>query len=143
MADPLVTKAQLEARLGAKQFERIFDDNNDGVSDKLSETQLREDASSKVRGGLPGYNPDDMTPANALISGELRRIALDACVAMCAQRRPTVLKMDWKELMDSVNSDLERIRKGQATLGANTNPGPADQSVAVASGDAGQSQYWP
>jgi phage gp36-like protein len=140
MADALVTKAQLEARLSKVTVQRIFDDNNDGVADTDPVTQLLKDASSKVRGALPGYDPDTLTAANAAISEELRRIALDAAVAMAAQRRPTIVKgIDWKEMMEQVDNDLEKVRKGQATLGANTNPTPADHSVTVVTSAVGSS----
>lgn len=142
MAAPLITKKQLENRLGREVVEKIYDDNNDGVADTDPLQQLLSDASSKVRGGLPLYNPDDLTPANALLTDELRRLALDAAFAMAAQRHSGYINRNWKELMDQVDADLERVRKGQATLGSNSNPTPADNSLSVVSGES-TSCFWP
>lgn len=143
MADPLVTRAQLETRIGAVTLQRVADDNNDSVADKVVIDQILEDASGYVRGGMPQHDPDDLTPANALITTELRRLALDVAEMMCAKRRPTILKKPWMDLKDSIDKDLDRLIKGQRSLGSKTNPVPADHSVSVASGDPGQGSYWP
>lgn len=143
MADPLVTRAQLEARIGVVMAQRIFDDNNDGVADKLVLDQLLADASGYVRGGMPQHDPADLTPANALITDELRRLALDAAEMFCAKRRPTILKKDWKDLKDAIDKDLDRLLKNQRSLGSKTNPTPADGSVSVVSGTPSAIDYWP
>ncbi len=139
----LVTKAQLESRISAATLQRLSDDNNDGVSDKSVVDQILADASDYVRGGLPQYNPDDVTPANALLTGELRRLALDAAEYLCARRRPTIYKRDWVELKKALNEDLELLRKAQRTLGSNASPTPADTSVSVVSAGPTTSQWWP
>lgn len=145
MAAPLITRKQLENRLGREVVQRIYDDNNDGVADADPINQVLSDASSKVRGGLPLYNPDDLTPANALLTDELRRLALDAAVAMTAQRHPGYTKYNWVELMEQIDADLDRIRKGQASLGSNASPTPADHSISVVSGVPNYPPYdfWP
>lgn len=137
----MITKAQLERRLSRDLVRRIYDDNNDGVGDPDPLQQLCEDASSKIRGALPAYDPDDMSPANALLTTELRRLSLDAAVAMAGQRPGSGL--DWVSLMAQVDADLDRIRKGQASLGSRANPEPADHGVAVVSGPPSGSDYWP
>jgi hypothetical protein len=137
----MVTKAQLERRLGSSVVRRLYDDNNDGAGDPDPILQLCEDGSSKIRGALPLYNPDDLSPANALLTTELRRLSLDAAAAMAAQRIGS--GMDWVSLMAQVDADLDRIRKGQASLGSNSNPAPAEHSVAVVSGEPSQGSYWP
>lgn len=122
MAEPLITKAQLIARLGQVQFGRVFDDNNDGQADKLSEEQVRKDASSKVRGAIgPTYTQAQLTAAN----DELIRITLDAAEAMSMRRRPTILKGDWTEVMAQVDKDLKAIRMTMANLGTDGAPEPA------------------
>ena len=136
----MITADDVRRRLGPDRVRRLYDDNNDGVADAAPLQQLAEDASSKVRGGLPGYDPDDLSPANALLTTELRRLALDAASAMAAQRCGS--GMEWVPMMQQVDADLDRIRKGQASLGSNANPTPADHSVAVVSG-APTSDYWP
>lgn len=145
MADPLVTRAQLEARISATMLQRIADDNNDGQGDTNVINQILADASDYVRGGMPQHDPDDLTPANALITGELRRLALDAAEMLCAKRRPTVYKRDWVELKKSVAEDLELLRKAQRSLGSNANPAPAEHTVSVASSTTtvGAADYWP
>lgn len=143
MPDPLVTKAQLEACLGAPTVERLFDHNNDSAADKPSVDQICAHASSKVRGAIPGYDPADLTPANAIISTELSRLALDAAVALTAKWFPGSSPFNWLELMGQVDKELEMVRKGQANLGSRTNPTEADQSVSVVSGAPSQADYWP
>lgn len=143
MADPLVTKEQIVACLGEDMFARLFDHNDDGASDKPSIDQICAHASSKVRGAIPGYDPADLTPANALISTELERLALDSAVALIAKWWPGSLPFTWLELMQQLDKELEMIRKGQANLGARTNPTEADHSLSVVSGGPSQSGYWP
>lgn len=143
MAAPLITKAQVEARVGATQLQRCCDDNNDGQGDKIVIDQLLDDASGYVRGGMPQHDPDDLTPANALVTGELRRLALDAAVMMLAERRPTIIKRNAEKMRENLEGELERLLKGQRSLGSKTSPTPADHSVSVVSGNSGQSDYWP
>ncbi len=144
MAAAMVTKAQLEARIGATLLQRVADDNGDGQGDNSVIAQILAEASDFVRGGIPQHDPDDLTPANALITGELRRLALDAAEYICAKRRPTILKRDWVELKKSVMDDLELLRKAQRSLGSNASPAPADHSVSVASGAPRDPyDYWP
>lgn len=142
MATPLVTRAQLEARVGATQLQRCVDDNNDGAADKVVVDQLLADASGYVRGGMPQHDPDDLTPANALVTDELRRLALDAAVLMLAERRPTIIKRNVERLREALDASLERLLKGQRSLGSKTNPTPADHSVSIVSG-APAGDYWP
>lgn len=143
MAAPLITKAQLEARVGAIQLQRCCDDNNDGSADKLTVDQLLDDASCYVRGGMPQHDPDDLTPANALVTGELRRLALNAAVLMLAERRPSIIKRNVEQMREALEAQLDRLIKGQRSLGSKTNPTPADHSVSVASGAPSQGDYWP
>lgn len=142
MAAPLITKAQLEARVGAVQLQRCCDDNNDGQGDKIVIDQLLADASGYVRGGMPQHNPDDLTPANALVTDELRRFALDAAVMMLAERRPTIIKRNADKMRENLDQGLERLIKGQRTLGSNTAPAPADQSISVVSTVPSGGSYW-
>jgi hypothetical protein len=137
----MITAAEVRHRLGPDRVRRLYDDNNDGTADKDPLQQLAEDASSKVRGGLPAYDPDDLTPANAALTTELRRLSLDAAEAMAARRPGSGI--DWVPLMQQVDLDLDRIRKNQATLGSKASPAPADTSVSVVSGSASQADYWP
>lgn len=134
MADPIVSKEQLIARLGNVQFDRVFDDNNDGVGDKLSHEQLRKDASGMVRGGIGlVFDVDLLTPD---LCDELTRVTLDVCEAMAAKRRPTILKLDWSELMRDARKSIEMLRTGIANLGIKTPPEPAaNHGVRVTSGN--------
>jgi len=134
MADPIITKAQLVARLGQTQFTRVFDDNNDGQADKLSEEQLRRDASGKVRGGIGLVF--DVTKLNADLSDELTRVTLDVAEAMATKRRPTILKGDWVELMKDARASIKDLREGIANLGITTEPEPAaNHGVRITSGN--------
>lgn len=126
MADPIITKEQAIARLGEVMFGRIFDDNNDGKADPVSESQMRADASDRVRGKLGSiYNPDLLTQATASQVGELRRITLDNFKAMCAERRPTIVKQDAEVLFLRADRDLKDLRAQLANLGTNLAPEPA------------------
>lgn len=141
MAQPaMITAEEVRRRLGTDRVRRLYDDNNDGAADVGPLQQLAEDASSKIRGGLPGYNPDDLSPANAALTTELRRLALDAAMAMAAQRSGSA--MDWVPMMQQVDADLALVRKGQASLGSNANPTPEDHAVVVVSA-APSGDYWP
>jgi hypothetical protein len=146
MADPLVTRADIEAAIGRDTVERLFDHNNDGVPDKPSLDLVCKHASSKVRGAIPAYDPADLTPANALISTELNRLAVDTAVAIIAKHWPgSAGSYNWLELMGQVDKELEMVRKGQANLGSRTNPTEEDHSVSVASNTTHTSNadYWP
>lgn len=132
MADPLITRAMLENRLGKVTVQRLTDDNNDGAVDKSVVDQLLDDATSKVRGALgPWYDSATTTAANAATATELRRIALDAAVAMAAERRPTIVKLDWIEKMKQVDRDLARIANGRANLGGPAPPAQTSQRARV------------
>jgi hypothetical protein len=126
VADPIITKEQAIAKLGQAMFTRIFDDNNDSAADKLSEEQMRADASDRVRGKLgPIYNPDLLTQLTASQVGEIRRITLDNFKAMCADRRPTIVKQDPEVLFLRADRDLKDLRSQLANLGTNLAPEPA------------------
>lgn len=140
---PIITRAQLEACLGAQTVERLFDHNVDGVPDKPSLDQICAHASSKVRGAIPAYDPNDLSPENAAIATELSRLALDAAVAMIAKWWPGSIAMNWIELMQQLDKELEMVRKGQANLGSRTNPTEADNSVSVVSNVSSAIDYWP
>lgn len=142
MADPIVTKDQLIARLGRVQFDRVFDDNNDGVGDKLSEEQLRKDASGMVRGGIGLVFDVDQLTAN--LSDELTRVTLDVCEAMATKRRPTVLHGDWTELMKDARESIKSLRMGITNLGIKDPPEPAaNQGVRLTSGNPDDPDTYP
>lgn len=134
MAEPIITKEQLVARLGQVLFERVFDDNNDGAADKLSEEQLRRDASGMVRGGIGlVFDVDQLT---AGLSDELTRVTLDVAEAMATKRRPTIMMGDWSELMKDARESIKALRNGVANLGIKSPPEPAaNQGVRMTSGN--------
>lgn len=132
MATSLITRVELENRLGRTTVQRLSDDNNDGVADKSVVDQILADASSKVRGALgPWYDSATTDSANAAVAEELRRIALDAAVAMAAERRPTIVKLDHVEKMKQVDRDLTRIQNGRSNLGADSPPLQRNQRARV------------
>jgi hypothetical protein len=134
VAAPIITRDQLVARLGRVQFDRVFDDNNDGTGDKLSEEQLRRDASGMVRGGIGlVFDTDQLTVD---VADELTRVTLDVAEAMATKRRPTVLKNDWEALMKDARESIKNLRTGISNLGIKTPPEPAaNQGGEVTSGD--------
>lgn len=132
MADPLITQAQLEARLSSDAVSRIYDDNSDGVADSEPLLQLRKDASSKVRSKLgPSVNVDNLDPAT---HDEVVRITLDVAHAMAAQRFPEVLRIDGFALMRQAEKDLSEIRTGEADLGTEDEDVDVVQYGSVVSG---------
>jgi phage gp36-like protein len=131
---PLVAKQDLERRLGADFVRRVFDQDNDGATDKPSVDALCADASSKVRGGLGlVYDLDSFDP---VVATELKRIALDAALAMLARDYPGAYQREWTSLMEQVDRDIEKVRKGIANLGTKQAPEPAaNHGGDVTSGD--------
>lgn len=137
-----VTKAHIENRLSVKRLKRICDDNSDGTADTDPVNQLRADASSKVRSYL---EPMGMMVALAamfneatgeLLSGkvvpeEIVRLTLDVVAALCAQRHPEVMRMDWRTLMEQCDKDLSRLRDGKTSLGGGTQGGDATPETAL------------
>ncbi len=142
MADQLVTRAKIEACIGAVTVQRLFDHNNDGAADKPSIDLICDQASSKVRGALPGHDPATLTAANALISTELARLALNAALAQIAIWFPGSTPFNGFELMAQTDRELEMVRRGQANLGSRSNPAEADHAVSVVSGLPG-GDFWP
>jgi hypothetical protein len=128
VADPLVTKAHIEGRVGADTLRRILDYNNDGATDPAAVLRFCEDATSKIRGALgPWYDTATSTAANADTATELRRIAIDAVLAMIARDFPNSSGWDWISRMEQVDRDLKMIRNGRADLGGGVAP-PAQRS---------------
>jgi phage gp36-like protein len=134
MADPIITKDQMVARIGQVQFDRVFDDNNDGKGDKLSWEQTLRDASGKVRGGIGLVY--DATKLTADLSDNLTCVTLDVAEAMATKRRPTILKGDWVEMMKDARASIKDLRDGIANLGITTEPEPAaNHGVRMTSGN--------
>lgn len=131
---PLVSRTNVERRLGADFVRRVFDYNADGATDPDALKELCADADSKVRGGLGlVLDVDAFDPA---IATELRRIALDAALAMMARDFPGAYPKDWVALMQQVDQDIANVRKGIANLGTKQAPEPAaNHGVRVVSGN--------
>lgn len=139
---PLVTRANVERRLGADFVRRVFDHNNDGATDPESLAELLSDASSKVRGGLGlVFDIDNFDP---VIATELRRIALEAALAMIARDHSGAYPRDWVALMAQVDQDIANVRKGIANLGTKQAPEPAaNHGVRIASGNPAAPNVYP
>lgn len=139
---PLVTKLDLERRLGASFVRRVFDQNNDGLADNPSVDELCLSASSKVRGGLGlVYDIDSFDPA---IATELKRVATDCALAMLARDYPAAYPRDWVPLMQQVDQDISNVRKGVANLGTKQAPeSAANHGVRVVSGNPASPDCFP
>lgn len=131
---PLVTRLNVERRLGAAFVRRVFDHNTDGATDGPSLDDMLADASSKIRGALGlVFDIDNFDPA---IATELRRLALEAFLAMLARDHQGAYPKDWVALMEQVDGDIEKVRKGIANLGTKQQPEPAaNHGVRIASGN--------
>lgn len=131
---PLVTAQNLRDRLGDDVVVRFFDHNSDSAADPPALASICADASSKVRGALGlVYDLDNFDPT---IATELKRLALDAAIAMTARDFPAAVARNWIELMDQVDRDLAAVRKGMANLGTKQAPEPAaNHGGDVTSGD--------
>lgn len=132
MADPLITRAQLEAKIGAATLSRLTDHNGDGVADKSTLDRVCEDATSKVRGALgPWYETVTTTAANADTATELRRIALNVALGILACDFPGRTPWDWVAIMAQADQDLKMIRNGRANLGTDGPPPQRSQRARV------------
>jgi phage gp36-like protein len=119
MADPYITRAQLENRLSKIVVQRIFDDNNDGSADANPVNQLLKDASSKLRSTLGQLENLDELTAESDTADEVTRLCLDIAQAYAAQRFPEFVRVDGFKLMKQAEADLARLRMGFTNLGTN------------------------
>lgn len=135
---PLITRAQLEARVSADLIRRLYDDDNDGAPDKETVEQLLKDASGKVAGRVAPVYPIDQLREMAAdaMPDELVRLTLDVAQALVAQRHPEYRRIDGFELMKQAERDLKDLRDGHHNLGVKGPPEPAaNQGVRFASGN--------
>lgn len=115
--EPLFTKDELELRLTKSVFRRVFNDNDTGEPDEPAELQLRQEASSKVRGALSNtYDIEALSAENVEFATELRRLGLDVGQAMCAQRSPGIVPVDGFALMKQANDELKELREAKISL---------------------------
>lgn len=129
MAFPWISQAQLEARVGTLTVQRVTDDDDDGVADSGVVDEILADACSYIGGAMgPQYDVDAIA-AMATVPREIVRLSLDIATVYAAQRYPEVVRRDWEPLLQAVERECARIRKGQANLGvAATPPEPPDQN---------------
>jgi hypothetical protein len=133
VAQPLITKKQLENRLSAIIVKRIYDDNNDGSADSDPLNQLLLDASSKFRGALGTIYDIDTFDQNTL--DEVVRISLDIAQAYAAQRHSEIVRVDGFKLMQQAEKDIEKIRAGLSNLGTKGPPEPAANQGGIVTED--------
>lgn len=143
MAEPIITKQQLEARLGASVVLRLTDHNNDGVADKTALDQICHDATVRVLRKLGPVYKTGSLPGDAL--AEVASITLDVAQAIAAQRYP-YFSFDWVEMLRQSDKDLDAIRKGLDNLGTGTSSAPepaANHGVRVVSGNPASPDCFP
>lgn len=120
--DPYFTKAELEARVGARTVQRILDDDNDGDADDDPIERIRLDATSKVDGVLRSKYRD--WPFTT-VPNEVKRLALDVGVAMLYIRHPEYARSDGIALMELADRDLKLVTIGERSTDAEGSPEPA------------------
>lgn len=137
-----LTDGAITARLGAPRLKQIFDDDNDGTPDDAVLDQLRHDAQGWVESALigPGSIYPSGIPGLAGLAGTappvLIKIGLDAVFALAAQRHPEVMRVEWKDYVEAVDKELDRIRMGKRGLGITTTPEPAANNGGKVEADA-------
>lgn len=113
--EPLITRAQLSARISPTALGRCCDDSGQGDADDDAVARALADASSKIRGKLgPTLKVDELDPA---VATEVVRIGLDIAHAYLAIRHPEVMRQDGFKMMQLADKDLCQIRIGEADLG--------------------------
>src|SRR5690606_8278675 len=120
------TPAQLEKRLGAETFQRLFDEESNGIVDTDADSAIDElikDSSAKVAATLRQHYPLDAVAENT--PREVVRLTLDVAKVYAAQRYPEVVRYDWKDLNDSVKDDLKSLALGRTRLDVVGSPEPA------------------
>jgi phage gp36-like protein len=110
---PLITKSDLEDRLTRKVLTRICDDNRDGFADRDPVARLCWDATTYVMGLIGGVFD---FPIGSPVPNELVRIALDVAEAYAAKRHPSVVRVDWKLILEQATRELKELRVGLRSL---------------------------
>lgn len=135
---PLITKAQLEARLSKRVVQRLLDDDRDGAADTNVVDRLLLDASGKFAGFAAQIYDIAAIRAMAanVLPDEVTRLTLDVAQAMAAQRHPEFVRLDGFELMKQVVAELKMLREGMTNTGVADDVAPETQDIggAVVSG---------
>lgn len=145
----LWTQAELEAELGAEVVLQLLDDDNDGVVDEEPLRRLQESSAAYVTSGIERIYPTLVGliaewQADPLLEGvppKLKQLGLDYAVATLTKRNPSYVRRDWRELMDHVDKQIERIRKtGLDSLGVSTPPEPAANQGGIIESESGSGE---
>lgn len=132
MAYQLITQAQLEARVGARDLARALDENNDGAPDPVAVTELCKSASSTVLVYL-GATMDLSAIAQAAseeTAYAVVNLTLDVATAMLSRRAPMVVRLEggWIEAMKLAQGSLKLLREAFTKLDTPGPPNPAANS---------------
>lgn len=118
-----IVGADIQNRIGAAAYLRLFDDNNDGAADADPIAQVIADAQAKVDGYLRGAYSLDEVAANP--PNQVKRLCLDVAQAYLAMRHPMAVRIDWEKLLQAAERDLKRLRTGEIRLDVVGAPEPA------------------
>lgn len=123
MALPYWLLSDLEDRLSAEVVRQVFDDDNSGVADSSAIQRLQADSDSYVEGYLRGNY--DLAAVRANPPNQVRRLSLDYAEACTARRHGEYVRRDWKGMLEQVEKELTRIRRGDIRLDVDGTPEPA------------------
>lgn len=134
MAEPLFTRAELEARVSPTVLARCLDDSGQGDADQDAFTVLRDDCTTWVRGKLgPVFQ---LATLNADTAGDVKRIAMDVARAYLCERHPEMMRQDAAKIFERCAKDIKAIRLGESSLGTEAPPEPAaNHGARVTSGN--------
>jgi hypothetical protein len=125
---PWWTLEDLQDRLSEYRVAELLDDDNEGTADAGAVKpgpleRLQRDSDSYVGAALADVYPNYPFAANA-VPNECIRLSLDAAEMFLAKRHPTVIRMNWLELKEALDKDLDRVRTAKRSLGQRP-PDPA------------------
>lgn len=115
VSGPYFAQADLENRLSAQVVKQIYDDANIGMASTDPIKRLITDACSYVNETIqPIYLP---WPLVAPYPDAVVRLSLDAAEMYAARRHPEYVRHDWEKLKRVLDTDLDKLRKQQRSLG--------------------------
>lgn len=122
MPYPYITGDEVRLRLGLRQTDRLFDDDEDGGSDAEVLNQLAQDASARVAAALRATRRYKLSAIAENTPAEVKRLALDVAHVYAARRHPEVMRMNWVELNEAVERELKRLVDGDMMIDADELP---------------------
>lgn len=108
MAPVFVTRADLEARVGAETVAQLFDDDRDGVPDDEPLSVILADANRLTEARLVcrGFSRELLDALS--LDPTLRRLASDLALALAGRRRPEWIDPEGRGRYDAIGREAEK-----------------------------------